>query len=224
MKIKDNLARIRAEIPANVSLVAVSKSKTALEILEAYHAGHRVFGENKTRELQSKQQVLSKDIKWHFIGHLQTNKVKYIASFIHMVESIDSLKILEELNDAGLRNGRVINCLLQFHIATEQTKYGLNLEDADNILGSAEYAAMKNISLKGVMGMATFTHDEDRIRKEFRALTGYFTEIKHRYFADDEEFREISMGMSSDYKIAIEEGSTIIRIGSAIFGDRTSLG
>jgi PLP dependent protein len=220
MKIKENLIKFRASIPEHVSLVVVSKTKTASEILEAYRTGQRIFGENKTRELQSKYQVLSKDIEWHYIGHLQTNKVKYIAPFVHLVESIDSLKILEELNDAGLRCNRIINCLLQFHIATESTKYGLNMEEAEQILSSDSYKKMKNIALCGVMGMATFTEDQQLIRSEFRALHSYFDDLKERYFREQPGFREISMGMSGDYQIAIEEGSTMIRIGSAIFGTR----
>jgi len=220
MSIKENIIKLRAEIPAAVSIVAVSKTKAASEILEAYRAGQLIFGENKTREVQSKYQILSKDIQWHFIGHLQTNKVKYIAPYIHLVESVDSLKILEELNIAAKRNSRVINCLLQFHIASESTKFGLSPEEADNMLQSDAYREMKNILICGVMGMATYTEDEQVIRKEFRTLRGYFEDLKTSHFSRQPEFREISMGMSGDYRMAIEEGSTMVRIGSAIFGER----
>jgi len=220
MSIKDRLAEIYNELPETVTLVAVSKTKSVQEIMEAYQVGQRSFGENKARELQDKQQVLPKDIRWHFIGHLQTNKVKYLAPFIYLIESIDSLKLLEEIDCSGQKLGRVIDCLLQFHIATEETKFGLNSEEAEIIVQSESFKNMKHVRICGVMGMASYTEDEQRIRNEFRTLYEYFTNLKQGYFSGKTYFREISMGMSGDYRIAIEEGSTMVRIGSAVFGER----
>ena len=188
--------------------------------MEAYAAGHRSFGENKPQEMITKQPELPEDIEWHFIGHLQSNKVKYLAPFVAMIESVDSLKLLKEINKQATKNGRIINCLLQFHIATEETKFGLDLGEAAGILESDEYRGMQNIRICGVMGMATFTDNEEVLRKEFSVLRSIFHELKERYFRHDESFREISMGMSGDYMIAIEEGSTIVRVGTSIFGER----
>ena len=188
--------------------------------MEGYRAGHRVFGENKAQDLIYKQADLPDDIEWHFIGHLQTNKVKYLAPFVSMIESVDSLKLLKEINKQAGKNERKINCLLQFHIASEETKFGLDLSDASVLLESDEYASMQNIKLCGVMGMATFTDDEMILRKEFSALRNIFKALKEKYFTDDPDFREISMGMSGDYMLAIEEGSTNVRVGTAIFGTR----
>ncbi|PLX00405.1 MAG: YggS family pyridoxal phosphate-dependent enzyme [Marinilabiliales bacterium] len=220
MNIKENLQTLKTSVPEGVCLVAVSKTKPEEDILEAYEAGHRVFGENKARELQSKANNLPNDIVWHFIGHLQTNKVKYIASSVDLIHSIDSLKILMEIDRQAKQYKRRIQCLLQFHIAEEETKFGLSMEEAEEILSSTEFMKMENVIISGVMGMATYTDDEGQIRKEFRQLKRYFDHLKQGYFSDNKHFKEISMGMSGDYKIAIEEGATIVRIGSLIFGER----
>jgi len=220
MSVSKNLEQINSEIPDDVVLVAVSKTMPVEDIMEAYRSGHRIFGENKAQELIAKQPLLPGDIKWHFIGHLQTNKVKYLAPFITMIESVDSLKLLKEINKQALKSGRTIDCLLQFHIAREETKFGLDLEEASTILSSPEYKSFINVRLCGVMGMATLTEDEELIRDEFRTLRHYFDVLKRDFFPDEGAFRHISMGMTSDYLIAIEEGSTIIRVGTAIFGGR----
>jgi PLP dependent protein len=220
MNISENINKLKTEIPANVKIIAVSKTHTPEEILEVYHTGHRMFGENRAQELIDKQPLLPNDIQWHFIGHLQTNKVKYIAPWVAMIHSIDSLKLLKEVNKQALKNNRVIDCLLQFHIAQEESKYGLNQEEASEILNSQEYKSMKNIKVRGVMGMATFTDDMDWVRKEFKILKRYFDFLKATYFAANNDFSEISMGMTGDYQVATEEGSTMVRIGTAIFGDR----
>jgi pyridoxal phosphate enzyme (YggS family) len=220
MAIKENLVFIKNKIPANVKLVAVSKTKPVSDILLAYHNGHKVFGENKAQELINKQPQLPSDIEWHFIGHMQSNKVKYIASYVHLIHSVDSLKLLKEINKQALKNNRIIDCLLQFHIATEETKFGLDYEEAAEILNSEFYSMMENISITGVMGMATFTEDETKIRSEFKRLKDIFDKLKSEFFQNNVNFKEISMGMSDDYSIALEEGSTIVRIGSAIFGTR----
>jgi PLP dependent protein len=220
MTILENLRKLRLEIPEGVKLVAVSKTKTVEEIMTAYHEGQFIFGENKVQELVNKQRVLPADIEWHFIGHLQTNKVRLIAPFIHCIESIDSLKLLAEVNNEAQKNKREVNCLLQFHIASEDTKFGLDMESARNLLDSAEFSEMRNVRITGVMGMATFCYDVELIRTEFRLLKQYFTLLKQEYFIDADVFREVSMGMSGDYRIAITEGSTMIRIGTAVFGDR----
>lgn len=220
MSIKENLEKLLTEIPDNIKLVAVSKTKPISDIMEAYNTGHRCFGENKAQELIAKQPDLPNDINWHFIGHLQTNKVKYLAPFVGMIESVDSLKLLNEINKQAKKNERIIDCLLEFHIAKESAKFGLNMVEAVQILESESYHQMKNIKLNGVMGMATFTDNEEIIRMEFSTLKKYFEQLKKQYFPGKEYFKEISMGMSGDYKIAIREGSTIIRIGSLIFGKR----
>jgi pyridoxal phosphate enzyme (YggS family) len=216
--IAENLKKLQSSIPANVRIVAVSKTKPVASIMEAYRAGQRIFGENKVQEMVLKQPMIPSDAEWHFIGHLQTNKVRYIAPFIVLIHSIDSLNLLNEVNKEGYKNNRVIDCLLQFHIATEETKFGLNLEDARKILESSSYKSMKNIRITGVMGMSSLTEDQALIRKEFRNLGDYYRMIKSEYFENDDSFRELSMGMSGDYNIAIEEGSTIVRIGTSIFG------
>lgn len=218
--ITENLNWVRADIPNNVKLIAVSKTKPIPDVEEAYGAGQRVFGENHALEMRDKHEALPKDIEWHFIGHLQTNKIKYIASYVSLIHSIDSLGLLEAVDKEAAKNQRIIDCLLQFHIAREETKFGLSLEEADELLQSAEFSAMKNIRICGVMGMATFTDDKDEIRKEFRHLNEIFKSLKCKYFKDDEWFKEISMGMSDDYPIAIEEGATMVRVGSKIFGAR----
>ena len=220
MSIRANIKEIQNGIPGHVRLVAVSKTKPPSDIMEAYSTGQRDFGENKVQELTVKYPVLPADIQWHFIGHLQTNKVKHIAHFVSIIESVDSFKLLKEINKQANRNGRNIDCLLQFHIAQEYAKFGLNMEEAISLLESNDYSDMENIRITGVMGMATFTDDMDVVRQEFKTLKGYFTQIKSKYFLDREYFRELSMGMSGDYETAIEEGSTIVRIGSLIFGER----
>lgn len=218
--IPQNLARIKATIPSNVCLVAVSKTKPVSDLQEAYDAGQRHFGENKVQEMCDKYEVLPSDICWHLIGHLQTNKVKYIASFVHLIHSVDSLKLLSEINKQAQKCNRIIDVLLQFHIAQEETKFGLDIAEARELLSSDEYINLKNIHVVGVMGMASFTDDISVVHAEFASLKGIFQEIKNSFFKEDASFKEISMGMSGDYELAIEEGSTIVRVGSSIFGGR----
>ena len=220
MSINEQINSFLQEIPEAVKLVAVSKTKPLDSIQEAYDGGYRIFGENKVQELVAKQPELPNDIEWHFVGHLQSNKVKYIAPFVSLMHAVDSLKLLKEINKQALKNKRTIHCLLQFHIAIEQSKFGLNLEEAQNILRSDEYLQFENIQISGVMGMATFTNDQEQVRQEFRQLKSFFGQLKKEFFTNDPNFKEISMGMTGDYKIAIEEGSTMIRIGTAIFGER----
>lgn len=220
MSIQDRLASVRKEIGEGVTLVAVSKTKPVEDITEAYTAGQRVFGENKVQELVGKYEALPKDIQWHLIGHLQSNKVKYIAPFVALIHSVDSLKLLAEINKQALKNERTIDCLLQFHVATEETKFGLNLSEAKELLRSPEYKMMQNIRIVGIMGMASFTENQELIHQEFQTLKSLFTELKQNEFSANAAFTEISMGMSGDYKIAIEEGSTMIRLGSTLFGTR----
>ena len=219
--IKENLINIKNSIPSNVTFVAVSKTKPNELIEEAYSSGHRIFGENKAQELKNKAEVLPKDIEWHFIGHLQSNKVKYIAPYASLIHSIDSLKLLTEVNKQALKNKRIIDCLLQFHIATEESKFGLSLEEVDKILTSNEFSSLKNIRIAGVMGMASFINSEEQVRNEFASLKHMFIQLKKSFFIQSENFKTISMGMSGDYKLAIEEGSTMVRVGSAIFGIRS---
>ena len=218
--IKDNLIETLKTIPENVQLVAVSKTKPNEDLIEAYNAGQRVFGENKVQELTIKYEELPTDIQWHMIGHLQRNKVKYIAPFVSMIHAVDSVRLLKEINKQAKKNNRIIDCLLQFHIAEESTKFGLDLAEAKELLSSDEFNEMENISICGVMGMATFTDNEEQVQREFSALKKIFNELKETFFKSKDSFKEISMGMSGDYKIAIEEGSTMVRIGSTIFGAR----
>lgn len=218
--ISELLNTIKSELPKEVTLVAVSKTKPVDVIQEAYDAGQRIFGENKVQELVEKYERLPKDIEWHLIGHLQTNKVKYIAPFVHMIHSIDSLRLLAEVNKQAAKNNRVIECLLQFHIASEETKFGLSMEETITLLESEEFFLMRNVSIVGLMGMATFTNNTEQIREEFRTLENYFNVLQSKYFKFNHDFKHLSMGMSSDYTIAIEEGSTMIRVGSSIFGAR----
>ncbi len=220
MDIAANIAKIKNEIPGNVRLVAVSKTKPNEDILTAYHSGHKIFGENKVQELVKKYEDLPKDIEWHFIGHLQTNKVKYLASFVAMIHGVDSLKLLKAINKEAKKNKRKISCLLQLYIADESTKFGFSFEEVKEMLGSDELKSLTNIEICGVMGMATYTDDEAQIRNEFKNLARIFKTLKNEYFSTSENFTEISMGMSDDYRIALEEGSTIIRVGSKIFGER----
>ncbi len=218
--IREQLHTIQKTIPEGVTLVAVSKTKPNALLQEAYDAGQRVFGENRVQEMAEKYAVLPKDIQWHLIGHLQTNKVKYVAEFVAMIHAVDSLKLLQEIDKQAKKYNRVIPCLLQFHIAKEDTKFGLSFEEAQELLESAEFAEMRNVSIVGLMGMATFTDDTEQIREEFRTLENTFQVIKSHYFKFNDQFEHLSMGMSGDYTIAIEEGSTMVRVGSAIFGSR----
>jgi pyridoxal phosphate enzyme (YggS family) len=215
--VKDKLAFIQNQISENVTLVAVSKTQPISAIQEAYDNGQRVFGENKVQELVDKFPLLPNDIKWHLIGHLQSNKVKYIASFVALIHSVDSLKLLQEINKQALNNERIIDCLLQFHVAEEDTKFGLTLEEAKEFLDSIDFALLKNIRIVGIMGMASFTNDTNQVRSEFQALKNIFNQLKTDYFSTESSFKEISMGMSGDFQIAIEEGSTMVRVGSSIF-------
>ncbi len=221
MNCVDRFKAIREKVPSNIKIVAVSKTKPATLIEQLYTAtGHKTFGENKAQELNEKHSVLASDIDWHFIGHLQTNKIKYIAPYVGLVQSVDSFKLLSEIDKEAKKQNRVIPCLLQFHIATEESKYGFSIEEAKRMLDDPLFQELRNILPCGVMGMATFTDNQQLVRKEFNMLHYYFTAIKTSYFSQQPDFREISMGMTDDYLLAIDEGSTIIRIGSGIFGGR----
>ena len=221
MTIENNLNKICASLPDGVKLVAVSKTKSNDEIMEAYGAGQRIFGENKVQELVRKWETLPKDIEWHFIGHLQSNKVRFIAPFVAMIHSVDSLKVLKTINDEAKHCGRMIPCLLQFHIASEESKFGFSYDEAVQLLSAVEMSGLENVTFSGVMGMATYTDDVALIKKEFLTLHKIFQNLKAVFFQGNDNFREISMGMSSDYLYAIESGSTMIRIGSTIFGERS---
>jgi len=223
MSVSENLNKVRSTLPAGVKLIAVSKTKPISAIIDAYNCGQRLFGENKVQELTEKFESLPKDIEWHLIGHLQTNKVKYVASFVAMVHAVDSLKLLAEINKEASKHNRIINCLLQFHIAQEDTKFGLDFDEACEILDSSDFRDMKNVHISGVMGMATYTDNIEQVSSEFGSLRNIFIELKNRYFTDDSAFSEISMGMSDDYLIAIEQGATMVRVGSTIFGERVYL-
>ena len=212
--------QILNEIPANVQLIAVSKTKPESEVEAAYALGQRHFGENWAQEMKQKYEDLPKDICWHFIGHLQTNKIKYIIPYVHLIHSIDSFHLLQEVDKQAVKNNRGVGVLLQFHVATEETKFGFSMEECEEMLQSPEFGSLKNIEIRGIMGMASLTADTDQIHREFHTLHEYFNHLKAKYFASQESFKEISMGMTGDYKIAIEEGSTMIRVGSAIFGER----
>lgn len=221
MSIAANITALKTELESiNVVLIAVSKTKSVGEIMEAYQAGQRDFGENQVQELVQKQESLPKDINWHLIGHLQTNKVKNIAPFINLIHSVDSLKLLQEINKQALKSNRVIDCLLQIYIADEDTKYGFDFDEAIDLLRSEEFLQLQNIRITGLMGIASNTESTKRIHEEFYELSTLMKGLKQTYFADKDFFNEVSMGMSSDYKIAIEHGSTMIRLGSTIFGNR----
>ena len=220
MSIAKQLQEIRNELPAGVRLVAVSKFHSVDAILEAYNAGQRFFGESKVQELTGKYDALPKDIDWHFIGHLQTNKVKYIVPFVAMIHGIDSVKLLEEIDKNAEKINRKIKVLLQIHIATEETKFGFNIEECREFLTSGKQKDFKHIEICGLMGMATFTENEEIIRSEFKTIADLFNELKQGTLSSDEKFNELSIGMSDDYRIAIEAGSSLVRIGSKIFGDR----
>ncbi|HRI60511.1 MAG TPA: YggS family pyridoxal phosphate-dependent enzyme [Saprospiraceae bacterium] len=204
----------------NVALVAVSKTHPPGRIMDIYRVGQRIFGENRAQEMLEKHATLPADIEWHLIGHLQTNKVKYIAPFVRMIQSVDSLKLLQEIDRQAVKVNRVIDCLLQFYIAAEETKFGLDETEARALLSGDTFKNLKNVRVCGVMGMATFTDDEAQVRSEFRHLKSIFDQLKKEFFAGKPEFCEISMGMSGDWRIAVEEGSTMVRIGSLIFGER----
>jgi len=212
----DNIQAIKRSIPKEVTFIVVTKTYTPELILKAYDAGHKIFGENKVNEMLEKYEALPKDIEWHFIGHLQTNKVKYIASFVKLIHSVDSLKLLQEINKQGLKNNRVIDCLLQIYIAKEKTKFGMDQKEAEDLLLSEAFKKFQNIRIIGLMGMATNTDNLEQVRNEFRSLKTFYDKLQNR----NHNLQILSMGMSSDYTIAIEEGSNMIRIGSAIFGKR----
>ena len=219
MLIKQNLNTINKSLPENVALIAVSKTKPVSSILEAYQGGQRAFGENKIQEMVEKFDILPKDIEWHMIGHLQSNKVKYMAHFVHLIHGVDSFKTLKEINKQALKHDRIINCLLEVKIANEETKFGLSFAEVEQLLKSEELKSLKNISITGLMGMASFTEDDESIRIEFKTLKTYFDSLQ-KYKSFNINPIILSMGMSGDYKIAIEEGSSMIRVGSAIFGSR----
>lgn len=220
MGIKSNLQHIFSEIPEGVRLVAVSKFNPNEAILEAYEAGQRVFGESKVQEMTDKYESLPKDIEWHFIGHLQTNKIKYMIPYVAMIHGVDSFKLLIEINKYAAKTGRVVPCLLQIHIAQEETKFGFSFDECKDLLASGEWKDLTNIHLEGLMGMATNTDSSKQIAEEFCSLHNFFKEIKEEFFAQDPQFCELSMGMSHDYKEAIVQGSTLVRVGSKIFGER----
>ena len=220
MDIKENLIKLRSEIPEKVKLVAVSKTKPVETLMEAYNAGQRVFGENKVQELLEKQAKMPDDVRWHFIGHLQTNKVKVLVPVVSMIEAVDSLKLLRNIDKEARKIKRRVPCLLQFHIAEEDTKFGLDVAEADAMLQKVNLSEMTGVQIAGVMGMATYTDDVQQVNREFAHLHQIFDEIRTKYFPNEDSFCEISMGMSGDYKIAIAQGSTMVRIGSLIFGER----
>jgi len=216
MDIAENLKRIKNSLPSGVHLVAVSKTKSESEIMEAYEAGHRIFGENKIQEMVAKWENLPKDIQWHMIGHVQRNKVKYMAGFVSLVQGVDSLRLLREINKRAAQNNRVIDCLLQVHIARESTKFGFDAEEIRNLLQDGTLSELDHVRIRGLMGMATFTEDMQQVRSEFRDLKSLYDEVSTTLEGVD----TLSMGMSGDYTVAIEEGSTMVRIGSSIFGLR----
>jgi pyridoxal phosphate enzyme (YggS family) len=216
MSIAQNLLSIKSALPQHVSLVAVSKTKPIPDLMKAYEAGQRIFGENKIQEMEEKWEQMPKDIQWHMIGHVQTNKVKFMAQFVNLIHGVDSLKLLQEINKQAQKNNRIIDCLLQIHVAEEETKFGLDEEELASLLSSTEFQEMKNIRIVGLMGMATFTDNKDQIKKEFTLLKSIFDQFK----IHNSQFTILSMGMSGDYQLAIECGSTMVRIGSSIFGGR----
>lgn len=220
MSIQSNIQELRKHIPSDVKLVCVSKFHPAETVMEAYDAGERIFGESRVQELVQKQPELPADIQWHFIGHLQTNKIKFIVPFVKLIHGVDSWKVLNEINKQAEKAAKKTACLLQVHIADEETKFGFSEEELIDLISGNELQNLHNVQIAGLMGMATYTEDENQVRKEFRSLKILFDKIKSEYFSDDDAFCELSMGMSQDYQIAIEEGSTMIRIGTSIFGER----
>ena len=219
MSIKHNLDTIKQTLPDHVTLVAVSKTKPVSDLMEAYNAGQRIFGENKIQEMADKYQEMPKDIKWHMIGHVQRNKVKYMAEFVDLIHGVDSLKLLKEINKQAIKHDRIINCLLQIKIAEEDSKFGMRIKDAEELLLSETVSELKNINIVGLMGMATFTDNKDQIKEEFLRLKSAFEDLKNIKNSNC-NLQIISMGMSGDYKLAIECGSTMVRVGSSIFGER----
>ncbi len=217
--IEENIQRLRAELPEGARLVAVSKLKSADDIMEAYRAGQRLFGENYATELRDKAAVLPKDIEWHFIGHLQSKQLKYYINFVSMIHGVDSVEHLEDIDRAAAKAGRVVDVLLQFHIAREETKFGFSIDEA-GALDASRLDALQHVRVCGVMGMATNTPDEEQVRSEFRELRHIFDTLRSGLFAGHPEFREISMGMSHDYRLALAEGATLVRLGTSIFGAR----
>lgn len=218
MSIEQNLKNIRISLPESVTLVAVSKTKPNTDLQEAYEAGQRIFGENKVQEMVQKWETLPTDIQWHMIGHLQRNKVKYMAEFVSLIHGVDSFRLLKEIDKQAKKHDRVIDCLLQMHIAEEATKFGLNEDELFDIIQSEEFSVLQNIKIVGLMGMSTFTEDQTQIRREFKQLKSIYTSLQERI----EDLNVLSMGMSGDYQIAIEEGSNMVRIGSSIFGARNT--
>jgi pyridoxal phosphate enzyme (YggS family) len=219
MPIAENLLKIKESLPEQVTLVAVSKTKPVSDLMQAYNAGQRIFGENKIQEMVDKWEQMPKDIAWHMIGHVQTNKVKYMAPFVSLIHGVDSLKLLVEINKQALKNNRIIDCLLQIYIAEEESKFGLDEQELQQLLSSPTFTQMKNIKIVGLMGMATFTNDQNQIKKEFTRLKSIFDNIQ-KLETKNCQLNTISMGMSGDYPLAIECGSTMVRIGSSIFGGR----
>ena len=218
--IEENLHQLTRELPESVRLVAVSKFHPVESVMEAYTAGQRIFGESHVQELVAKQAVLPQDIEWHFIGHLQTNKVKYIVPFVSLIHAVDTLKLLKEINKQAEKIGRMASCLLQIHIAQEETKFGFTPDELYDMLAVADWKSLEYVQISGLMCMATNTDDEDQITKEFHLANTIFNDVKTSYFADDPHFKELSMGMSDDYPLAIREGSTLVRVGTKIFGER----
>nr|WP_199003177.1 YggS family pyridoxal phosphate-dependent enzyme [Flavobacterium sp. ASV13] len=219
MSIQSNLNTIKTSLPEHVTLVAVSKTKPVSDLMQAYEAGQRIFGENKIQEMTEKWEQMPKDIQWHMIGHVQSNKVKYMASYVSLIHGVDSLKLLQEINKQALKNNKIIDCLLQIYIAEEESKFGLDENELSALISSSDFKAMKNIRILGLMGMATFTEDQNQIKKEFTYLKSIFDSIKELK-SDNCNLNTISMGMSGDYQLAVECGSTMVRIGSSIFGGR----
>ena len=220
MSIQENIREVLSTLPDGVRLVAVSKYHPIEAIREAYDGGQRIFGESKVQEMTAKHDQLPADIEWHFIGHLQTNKVKYIAPYVSLIHGVDSYKLLLEINRQGQRVGRIIPCLLQIHVAQEETKFGFSPEECLQMLALGEWSTLPYVSIRGIMGMASNTDDMEQVRREFSTLSNFFSQVREKYFSDRENFSELSMGMSDDYPIAVREGSTLVRVGSRIFGDR----
>lgn len=220
MSIAENIQNVRTQLPKNVKLICVSKFHSGESILDAYNAGERIFGESRAQELRTKYDSLPKDIEWHFIGHLQKNKVKYIAPFVSLIHSVDSEDLLTEINRYGEKNNRIINVLLQVHIAQEEQKFGFFEQELYDFLEKESLEKYPFVKLRGLMGMATFTEDSTQIEREFASLSGIFQNVKHAYFPTDEAFCELSMGMSDDFPLAVSYGSTMVRVGSLIFGER----
>lgn len=220
MSVKENIDKLRESVPENVKIIAVSKFHSTDEIMEAYNDGQILFGESRVQELEVKQPQLPEDIEWHFIGSLQRNKVRFIAPFVDLIHSLDSERLMREINTRAVQNNRIIPCLLQLHVANEETKSGFSPNEARAFLDSGNWKQYTNVQLAGVMGMATYTDDNEQVRSEFKMIKSIFDELKNKHFASDDAFKEVSMGMSGDYPIAIEEGATIIRVGTLIFGSR----